>query len=337
MKKLFLHIGFNKTGSTSLQRDLAHNAAVLAEQGILYPCDPQAPFMQRWQHAPLAAAVPGRQLHWLLPRKRDTLDQAYAALRDRIAQSTCDTLILSSEGFGETAMGQRKIRWLKDQFPGLDITVVAYVRRQDSYFLSTYQEGIKAGRTQPFAFGDYLEAKDLYFGRRLASWRTVFGAERVVVRPFAPTLWPEGELFFDFLSVIGATSAGMVPQPPENEGFDYRAIEFMRQLNLLGAEAHTRAPALPRPQTRKLTAAFSQVLEAGGERQKMALASEQAEILRQHFHQDNTEALAGSGIDVEDFFPPVPAGRAARLAPPDLDPQDLLRLIAQLPPPSQRS
>ncbi len=68
----------------------------------------------------------------------------------------------------------------------------------------------------------------------------------------------------------------------------------------------------------------------------MALSSEQAEILRRHFHRDNTEALAGSGIDVEDFFPPAPAGRAARLAPPALDPQDLLRLIAQLSPPPQR-
>ena len=96
MEKLFLHNGFNKTGSTSLQGNLAHNAAGLAKQGILYPYDPQAPFIQRWQHAQLAAAVPGRQLHWLLPRKRGTLEQAFAALHDRIAQNACDTLVLSS-------------------------------------------------------------------------------------------------------------------------------------------------------------------------------------------------------------------------------------------------
>ncbi len=335
MKKLFLHIGFNKTGSTSLQKNLAHNPEALAAQGILYPNDPQAPYMQRWQHAPLAAAVPGRTLSWLLPRNRATLDQAYAALRERIAQSSFDTLVLSSEGFGETAMGQEKIRWLKRQFPGFDISVIAYVRRQDSYFLSTYQEGIKAGRTRPFRFADHLKAKDLYFGRRLMSWRAVFGAQKVIVRPFSPTLWPEGELFFDFLRVIGATRAGMTLQPPENEGLDYRAVEFMRQLNLLGAKAQDSAPARPRPLVRKLTAAFSQTLEAGGGLQKMMLSSEQAEILRRHFHEDNTEALAGSGIDITDFFPAVSPGRAARLVPPRLDPQDLLRLIAQLSPPKQ--
>ncbi|TDK50897.1 hypothetical protein [Antarcticimicrobium luteum] len=335
MKRLFLHIGFNKTGSTSLQKTLARNAGALAEQGILYPYDPQAPYMQRWQHAPLAAAVPGRTLSWLVPKKRATLTEAFPTLRGRLEHGAFETLLLSSEGFGETAMGQEKIRWLKRQFPGFDISVIAYIRRQDAYFLSAYQEGIKAGRTRPFDFADHADAKDLYFGRRLAPWRAVFGSEKVIVRPFDPQVWPEGELFFDFLRTIGADTAAMTPEPPENEGLDYRAVEFMRQLNLL--ESGTQAAALPRVKARKLAATFSHLLAAADTRRKMQLSSEQAEILRTHFHDDNATALAGSGIAVEAFFPPVPQGRPARLAPPSLDPQDLLRLIAQLSPPSHRS
>lgn len=334
MKRLYLHIGFNKTGSTSLQKTLARNAGALAEQGILYPYDPQAPYTQRWQHAPLAAAVPGRSLSWLLPKKRAALTEAFPALQNRLEHDDFDTLLLSSEGFGETAMGQEKIRWLQEQFLDFDISVIAYVRRQDAYFLSAYQEGIKAGRTRPFDFSDHVDTKDLYFGRRLAPWRAVFGDDKVIVRPFDPQVWPEGELFFDFLRTIGATTEAMIPAAPENEGLDYRAVEFMRQLNLL--EPETQTAALPRVKARKLAATFSQLLAAEGTKQKMQLSSEQAEILRAHFHDDNATALAGSGIAVEAFFPPVARDRPARLAPASLDPQDLLRLVAQLSPPSHR-
>ena len=69
MKQLFLHIGFNKTGSTSLQRNLAQNSAALLEQGFLYPHEAEAAYTQRWQHAPLAAPVPGRNLGWLVRKK----------------------------------------------------------------------------------------------------------------------------------------------------------------------------------------------------------------------------------------------------------------------------
>lgn len=334
MKRLFLHIGFYKTGSTSLQKSLALNAAALAQQGILYPYDPQAAYTQRWQHVPLAAAVPGLRLSWLMSQKRKTLGQAYTALQERIGRDEAETLILSSEGFGEPAMGQKKIRWLKDLFPDSQITVIAYVRRQDSYFLSSYQEQIKGGRLRPFGFGDHVEAKGLYFGRRLAPWRAIFGASNVIVRPFDPKIWPEGEVFLDFLRTIGAKREGMTLYSPENEGLDYRAVEFMRQLNLRAEET---GPTLQRGQIRMLTAAFNRMLEADDGRQKMSLSTEQAEILRQHFHEDNALALEGSGITIEEFFPPVPPGRLERLVPTELNPQHLLQLVASLAPPTNVS
>jgi len=336
LKRLFLHIGFYKTGSTSVQRNMVQNAEALRKQGICYPYDPQAPYTQRWQHAPLAAALPGRKLRWLTPGNAKTLNCAYQSMFAAFEASGCDTLVLSSEGFCDPDVNAMRLSWLQEKFADFDITVIAYIRRQDAYFLSTYQEMIKAGSTKAFDFSAYPGVARLYFARRLAPWRAAFGAERVIVRPFSPTLWPEGELFFDFLHVIGATRADMTLQPPENEGLDYRAVEFMRQLNLLGAEAQGSAPARPRPPVQKLTAAFSRTLEAEGSLQKMMLSSEQAELLRRHFLQDNIKALAGSEINIDDFFPPPPSGHAARLVPPEFDPHNLLRLIAQLSPRPQR-
>ncbi|SIT18293.1 hypothetical protein [Paracoccus saliphilus] len=331
MKKLFLHIGFNKTGSTSLQKNLAANTHVLARQGIFYPHDPQAPYTQRWQHVPLAAAVPGRNLPWLVPKKRATLAQAYDSLYTQLHHSNFNTLVLSSEGFGERAMGTDKIQWLKDQFPDFEITVIAYIRRQDSYFLSTYQESVKAGRSRPFNFSDHGKVKELYFGQRLAPWRTIFGEQNVLVRPFDPKFWPEGELFFDFLQAIGAARDGTALQAPENEGLDYRAVEFMRQINQFVTEAGRDAGNLrQRVRANKLTATFSQLLETKGKVQKMSLSTEQAEILRRHFRNDNIDALQGSGIDPDEFFPTIASDRAAMLAPQNLEPRDLMLVISRM-------
>lgn len=331
MKKLFLHIGFNKTGSTSLQKNLALNSGRLLQQGILYPNAPKEPFMQHWQHVPLAAAVPGRQVHWLNQKKRKTLDQAYSSLFDSLEGQDYEALLISSESFGALDMQLEKIKWLQERFAGFDVTVVAYIRRQDSYFLSTYQEGIKAGQHQPFSFDGHMEARGLYFARRLAPWREVFGAGNVIVRPFAPNLWPEGELFYDFLDTLGAGRSGMELAEPENEGLDHRAVELLRQLNQLNAKVKDRAETRRRHQKHlAMIKSFDQLLPPKFEKKKMQLSSEQAETLRSWFQAENEAALAGSGISADEFFPPVQGGREARLLPERLNPHLLLNIIAGL-------
>lgn len=332
MKKLFLHIGFNKTGSTSLQQNLAANSDALARQGILYPHDPQAPYMQRWQHVPLAAAMPGRYVHWLSQKKRKTLDRAYEALFDEISGAAQDRLVISSESFGGIDMGAKKIRWLRNQFSDYDTCVIAYIRRQDSYFLSTYQESIKAGGTEPFEFDSHTTAKGLHFAQRLAPWRQVFGADKVIVRPFDPHRWPEGELFFDFLEVIGADRTGMTLTEPANEGLDYRAVDLLRRLNQFNAAVRDRDRDLSAYRQRHqqhlaLVKSLDALLPESFERQKMMLSTEQVETLRTHFRADNAAALEGIGLDPDDFFPPARSGQTARLTPDEPDAEMLLQLI----------
>jgi len=335
LKRLFLHIGFNKTGSTSLQQDLATNTEALARQGILYPHKPQAPYMQRWQHVPLAAAVPGRHVPWLSQKKRKTLGRAYKRLFANLRATPHETLVLSSESFGGVDLGPKQIRWIRNRFAKYDTTVVAYIRRQDAYFLSTYQQNIKAGDTKPFGFDTYASIKGLHFAQRLAPWRRVFGADKIIVRPFDPHLWPEGELYYDFLQVIDADRADMTPGTPANEGLDYRAVDLLRRLNLINKAQHDRdgdktAFRQRRQQHLALVESFDTLLPESFARQKMKLSTEQVETLRTHFRADNIEALAGTGIDPDDFFAPAPAGQVAQIAPDQPDTEMLLELIWSL-------
>ncbi|KIC15143.1 hypothetical protein [Leisingera sp. ANG-Vp] len=328
MKKLFLHIGFNKTGSTSIQRNLVLNAAALQQRGILYPNDPAAPFMQNIQHVPLAGAMPNHYLSWLTPAKRATLDRAYSSLTSHLEARDFHTLVLSSEGFGSPATGLRKAAWVKEQFAAYDVTVIAYIRRQDAYFLSAYQEEVKAGCSTPFCFDSYPDERILRFAQRLKPWRRVFGADKVAVRPFDRRFWPEGELFYDFLSILGASREGLALAPPQNEGLDYRAVGLLQQLNQISGAAGGGQQL--RHRNRVLIQALARLQPEDGAKQKMQLSTEQIRILRRHFRAGNERALAGSGITPAEFFPPPPRGQQARLQPPPPETGLLLQLLSDL-------
>lgn len=331
MKKLFLHIGFNKTGSTSLQKNLEINAKELQARGVLYPSKRNAPFMQRWQHVPLAAAVPNRNVPWLRERKRDTLGQAWPSLQQYLAAHPHDQLILSSESFGGLDFNIAKVRWVQSQLPDYDITIVAYIRRQDSYFLSTYQEGIKAGWTKPFRFDDYHTTRSLYFADRLRPWKTVFGKNNVIVRPFAPDFWPEGELFFDFCQAIGIDHKGLTLAEPENEGLDYRAVDLLRRLNQLN-EAHPVKEDSRRGHLAQLNLIkkLDQILPSDFGKQKMQLSTQQACVLKAYFNDQNTEALEESAISADAFFPEPSGAKDARLHAEAPNGDMLLHMLAHL-------
>lgn len=327
MKRLYLHIGFNKTGSTTIQRALAENSAALLQMGVLYPYDTDAAYQQRWQHVPLAAAVPDCNLHWLLPKKRKTLHRAFQELKEALDTHTFETLILSSEGLGETNMGVEKLNWLKEQFDNFDIYIVAYIRRQDEYFLSTYQEAVKAGRSRKFNFSDYSSLHQLHFGRRLSAWREVFGKDRVLVRPFSRQLWPKGDLVQDFLAT---TKIDFKPIPnikAENESLDFRAIELLRRLNSLREENPSNTISLPA--AKKVATKLNSLLAQTTGKRKMILSSEHSEKLRSHFLEENQTALENTNIGVEDFFPKTKDDKLARLAPKQLDERLLLSIIAR--------
>ncbi|MFY0312383.1 hypothetical protein ACFMBG_21080 [Leisingera sp. D0M16] len=332
MKQLFLHIGFNKTGSTSIQTDLVRNAAVLERAGYLYPGRPSDSYMQDTQHSPLAAALPERRLNWLRPPKKARLGQALSDLLEAISRSPAPNVILSSEAFGGLDMTREHVQRIRGKLADFDITAVAYIRRQDTYFLSTYQESIKNGATHPFEFSNFRKNRQLGFSRRLEPWRHVLGNDRVIVRPFDKAFWPQQELFFDFLTAIGAPLSGITPlKNPANESFDYRSVEVMRLLNislkeLLPGLTAPKQTAVRRNVLRSLRALEAELPDRG----KMQLSSEQAEQLRQFFREDNQASLAGTGVEADAFFPASTSSTPPRLAKDTPDQKLLLKIIATL-------
>lgn len=332
MKRLYLHIGFNKTGSTSLQNTLSSNAAALEKTGVLYPGAATDSYVQNHQHTPLAAVLPERAVTWLRPQKRRSQGRALPDLLRDIEASPANTVILSSEAFGGLDMTHDRIQMVRDKLSMFDVSVIAYIRRQDTYLLSLYQEAVKNGATHPFNFAKFPSNQQLFFSQRLAPWRTVFGSDRVIIRPFDKKFWPQGELLLDFLSAINLPSDGIPPMgKPKNESLDYRSVELIRRLNLTTRTALNNMPPQKQKTARTTLLRIIRTFEAKqGNRAKMQLSSTQSNELRSYFAEDNAISLAGTGVTTDAFFPEMATDMPPRIAPDRLDETLLINVITSL-------
>lgn len=182
MRRCILHIGVPKTGSSALQRALVGNAAPLARVGILYSTAADGAD-GKFQHRRLATDLrEGNRI------KLQGLN--ISQLSDLLADTTADTVVLSSEAFSDPRVKIEKVRELLDliRSRGFDPTVLVYVRSQLALSNSHYTQAIKSF---VFAgpFSDYLskqiEDRSWHYGHRLAPWLEQPGLRWVVV-PFTP-------------------------------------------------------------------------------------------------------------------------------------------------------
>ena len=208
-RKLYLHIGSHKTGTTSIQHNLAHNTEALAEHGLSYfyesrvPDKNQAPDLHSWlkfvdgeRIAPFGMTVrhPERLVERLLATKGD--------------------VVISAENFS-FFFGEQQIRDLYSHLTLVfsEIDVICYVRRQDRHVISHHQEGSKEERraeNQLFghsglAIPPWTPDHDLYldYDRRLSMWADVFGRESLRVRVFDRARLRDNDVVADFFNQIG--------------------------------------------------------------------------------------------------------------------------------------
>jgi hypothetical protein len=217
MRRLFLHIGAHKTGSTALQLGLHRNRARLEGQGVAYVSDPSVAHV----HNHLASSQPGQPV----PEGfRVSNPDAFAAL---LAQPGKDMIIASSENFSFFFQHDPIADLHRSLAPHFDeIRILSYLRRQDRHAASHHLEGARPQRRAEAAlWGNALTAlpnptpaHDLYldYDRRIGLWADVFGQEHVKLRIYERELLFNGDIFSDFLTWIGLDEAGMAAAGERN-------------------------------------------------------------------------------------------------------------------------
>lgn len=216
-KRLWLHVGSHKTGTSSLQVTFRANEALLHERGL--GIARSVP----WPHVhPMLCYVNPRQI---MPEGFKTANPAaFAAF---LASTPMNTVFASSENFAfffQQAVIDDLAAALKQKFD--EIRILVYLRRQDRHAVSHHQEGAKPDRPPEGAlWGHGLRALPdpsplhrlyLDYDQRISMWEKAFGSDSLVVRVFDRALLKEGDIVADVLDLIGISDAGLTRLPDRN-------------------------------------------------------------------------------------------------------------------------
>ncbi|MGO9017460.1 MAG: hypothetical protein ACLQVJ_03820 [Syntrophobacteraceae bacterium] len=142
-RRLLVHAGLHKTGTTALQAFLTSTAGVLRQHGVLYPCSGVNKRFGMGQH----------NIAWQITRDRrfvfssGTIDD----LANEVAQFDGD-VILSSEDFESIIdePGRLAPLWRHPALREREFTVLIYVRNQSSYLESLFLALLNHGVGEEF-------------------------------------------------------------------------------------------------------------------------------------------------------------------------------------------
>lgn len=237
--KAFLHIGTEKTGTTTIQNFLAENRQTLLRHGYLYPDCPG-----KTNHFKLVVfaseSTRFMNLHKLL--RLDTIEKVTRfktkfpqRLEQELTLSNCEKVIFSSEHCSSRLTNEEDIERLKNLLDKFfdDIEIIIYLRRQDKFLASTYSTAIRAGSTEPFKIPskETIEIRYNYYNI-LNKFAKVFGKQKIKVRIFEPSKMIEGNLLKDFMNTVESEiddSYSFISNL--NTSLDVYSLEYVRILN----------------------------------------------------------------------------------------------------------
>jgi hypothetical protein len=235
---LYLHIGTEKTGTTSVQKFFRANRDALAANGIVYPVAPgnqnhqglAAAAQDPARHGPLRRSMGIRKEHDAEKYRQDMM----AKLGEEFRRKPYRLAVMSGEHCSSRLLEDAELQWLKDRLsPFFDkIHIVVYIRRQDDYLLSTYSTAVKSGATYGLRLPPDRAVRQRYdHWELLERWARVFGRDRVICRRFERAELKNGDIVDDFLEVVGIDPKRYERPEDVNESLDAESLEFLRLFN----------------------------------------------------------------------------------------------------------
>ena len=220
-KTLWLHVGHPKTGSTALQSFCGENRGLLSERGLSYPSMPDV----------LVAPNPSKNGLFLVSdltgaNRPDPTPEQSALMQtclDVIAREfeTHDSVLVSEEVVWVRIAHDSVFFWdvltAHAREHGYTIKVIAYLRRQDLFAESRYQQMARTGTTAQH-WENWLATQvttTLDYYAVLNRFARIVGTGNIVVRIYDRTLLEKdgGSLFTDFLDALGISGNGDFKPP----------------------------------------------------------------------------------------------------------------------------
>lgn len=232
--KAIVHIGTEKTGSTSIQEYLYKNRKALKKLGYHFV---QSAGTRNNRALPAYCLDDEKYDDFLraqgvatLPEKRKFQKKVRKAFEKemRSLRKGIHTVIISSEHFHSRTNTPEEISKVHELLSPFfsEFTIVCYLRDQIETCTSYYSTAIKSGHGPSFAnFIRNCTTNNLYYNyfEMLSNWENVFGLDSMDVSLFAPPEFLNGDLLDDFTVKLAPELVGKLDKDfvIENESLSY--------------------------------------------------------------------------------------------------------------------
>ena len=266
-KKIYLHIGTQKTGTSTIQSFLNHNHEKLEKLNYTafvpetdtYPDNSLQ--LRNIIELIIKTAREGGS-HWDKHQRQSLLNSIKP-----VKEATTDNIILSDELFWNTlrTSNQRTLFFgftdMLQEFS--ELSVIVYLRRQDWFLMSLYQQRLRGGNMNGMRCHEWI-APIIRSSRTISNYELYikhllshFNKSNIIVRPFETTQFDEQSLLSDFLNSVGLKKSGELETPVtrRNPGLSPILAEIIRCLSVYH---RTRDTIIPFLENRKNTQLFNQ-------------------------------------------------------------------------------
>lgn len=235
MPDLYLHIGYPKTGTSSIQVFLRDNPEALSALGYYVPQVGQG---KAGGHHTLVRTLVGLPVapHQAVAESDIRRELAAAGDKSVLISSEMLTAILANPKHASTLFG-------KFRAAGLNVILLVYARNQTQWINSSYSQSIKSFRLN----GDFASFLDSVLthqpGYTYNKWLEIAPRHdaELRVRPFSKEV-RDGGVVEDYCRTIGIPASTLAPFPRVNESAGPLMVETARRLMAWvpgGAEALT--------------------------------------------------------------------------------------------------
>lgn len=290
MRRLWLHIGSHKTGTTTVQDTFLANKSLLQERGLSYMHGGTQSHLHQYLAMLDTATLIPHGFGVPQPRK----------FAEFLASAPGDEVFGSSENFSFLFRQTATDTLAKVLMPLFDeVRILIYLRRQDRHAISHHQEGARPER-QPEGdlWGHALTALPqamphqkyyLDYDRRVGLWEKSFGAQNVTVRLYDRKYLKDGDIVPDVLTTMGIRDDGLQRLTDKNLALGMTKAKVGHLANaILGDDLITRSFLRALPQ----------------KDEKMLPSAEQARAFLEPYREGNRRLNERFGVtEFPDLFP----------------------------------
>ncbi|MFK7993435.1 MAG: hypothetical protein AB8B87_04810 [Granulosicoccus sp.] len=224
MRKVILHIGRHKTGTTAIQRFLFQNKSLLEENGFYYP----NLGIRGFGHHDIGSLLTRSAIAAADKGPDEIVRSLRLSLENELSEQD-STIVISSESFQNCDPAV-----VMSLFDGCDVEVIVYLREQVAYLLSAYAQKVQATEYSESLETFYSETSHSTYAEFLDKWSDACDGN-IQVKNYDREELLSGNVVVDFcqsfLELDIATVSNLCGRSDANPSLTRDLLEFKLSIN----------------------------------------------------------------------------------------------------------